>query len=444
MRRWVVFACSVVGPIALVAFGACGGEERSDPPAIVDATADTPLLGETSPPEPDAEPDPGDVCGLRGGLMPSAPWPLRGGCPTRAGRASVSGPQSATVSATVPALAGESSPAVTSNGLVWVGTTDGWVLAISNIGEIRWAHKTGGAIKSSPALDVAGHAIVAGGDGVLYSLSAIDDPPEEDAGADGGDAGEADGGDAGDRDGGSPYPPAKVVFARPIGPMASSPVIGPDGTIYVGTTAGKLAAVAKDGSAVRWSVTTNDTQGSSPALGQDGTIYIGSSDGKLYAVTPAGTTKWAVGLGASIQASPSVGGDGTVYIGTTDGKLHAVRPDGTERWAYATAGPITASAAVYAGVVYIGSEDKKLHAVSTVDGKVQWTYATLGAVATPVIGSDGTVYVGSADARLYAITGTGKLYFAVNARGPIKSAPGLGIGPALYVTTANAVVAVGP
>ena len=32
---------------------------------------------------------------------------------------------------------------------------------------------------------------------------------------------------------------------------------------------------------------------SSPALGQDGTIYVGSNDHKLHAVTEDGTEKWA-------------------------------------------------------------------------------------------------------------------------------------------------------
>ena len=31
---------------------------------------------------------------------------------------------------------------------------------------------------------------------------------------------------------------------------------------------------------------------SSPAVGADGTIYVGSSDDNLYAVNPDGTQKW--------------------------------------------------------------------------------------------------------------------------------------------------------
>jgi outer membrane protein assembly factor BamB len=432
MRRSLPIACalSTVSALALVAgFASCGGEEDG-PPQLKsgDAALDALLVGDNvAPPVPDADPPPGDVCGNRGGLEPSNPWPLRGGCPTRAGWSALSGPQQATVSWTVPLPAAESSPALAANGLVWVGTTSGDVVAIGNGGDVRWAHRTGAAVRSSPAINANGNVIVAGGDGILYALAPMPAEPQ-DAGPD------AD----------AASPPPRIVFQLAIGPMSSSPVIGADGTIYIGTTQGKCVAVLGDGSATKWSATTNDTLGSSPALGQDGTIYVGSSDRSLYALTTDGNKKWALDLGAEVHGSPAVGGDGTIYVGTQDGKLHAIDSAGKERWSYAAGGPITGTPAVYAGAVYVGSEDKKLHAVSTIDGKARWTYDTLGAVGTPLIASDGTVFVGAADARLYAITSKGSLFFAVNVKGKVTGAPAVGTGPALYITTDNGIVAIGP
>jgi outer membrane protein assembly factor BamB len=311
-----------------------------------------------------------------------------------------------------------------------VGTPGGDIVAISSTGIVRSALYTGGAVRSSAAMDVDGNAVIGGGDGVLYGLKVGSAVVPPDASVD--DAGLG------------PYPPAKIVFSIAIAPTASSPDIGADGTIYIGTLDGKLVAIASKGAATKWSVATNDTSGSSPSLGQDGTIYVGSSDHKLYAVGADGAPKWALDLGAEIKSSPAVGGDGTVYIGTVDGKLHAVAASGTERWAYATGGAITGTPAVYAGSVYVGSEDRKLHAVSTIDGAKRWTYETLGAVATPVIGPDGTVYVGSADARFYAITKAGGLLFVVNVKGKVRSAPAIIAGPTLFLTTDNGVVAIGP
>jgi len=69
---------------------------------------------------------------------------------------------------------------------------------------------------------------------------------------------------------------------------------------------------------------------SSPAIGTDGTVYIGSDDAKLYALNPDGTLKWTYTTGGSIgYSSPAIGEDGTVYVGSQDTKLYAIRPDGS-------------------------------------------------------------------------------------------------------------------
>ena len=82
---------------------------------------------------------------------------------------------------------------------------------------------------------------------------------------------------------------------------------------------------------------------SSPAIGADGTLYFGSTSGKLYAINPAsGAISWiytADSVSASDQqaqksmaASPAVAADGTVYIGGATG-LHAVK-NGVRQWIF--------------------------------------------------------------------------------------------------------------
>jgi len=71
---------------------------------------------------------------------------------------------------------------------------------------------------------------------------------------------------------------------------------------------------------------------SSPAVGDDGTVYIGSWDTCLYAVHPDGTIKWKYRTNGGIASSPAVGDDGTVYVGSYDRYVHAVNPDGTLKW----------------------------------------------------------------------------------------------------------------
>jgi hypothetical protein len=68
---------------------------------------------------------------------------------------------------------------------------------------------------------------------------------------------------------------------------------------------------------------------SSPAVGADGTVYVGSNDNNLYAIDAYGNQKWASAFitGGDVFSSPVVGSDGTVYVGSNDHKLYAVYGD---------------------------------------------------------------------------------------------------------------------
>lgn len=426
----VLVAAAASSLLAFAMVGACASDPPDAPKDVPDATSDAALFGDVIAPDADADVPLGDVCGSSAGLEKDAPWPLRGGCAKRAGLSPNPGPQNAVVKWALALRAGDTSPAISADGHVWVGTAEGDVMVVTPSGMVLGALRTGGAVRSSPARVASGFTVIGSSDGALYGVGRPTGP--FDAGAPDAEV------EAG------PFLPARQVFRRVLAPISSSPAVAGDGTIYVGTAGGALVAVSADGSAVKWSATTGDTLGSSPALAADGTVYVGSSDRKVYAVTADGATKWSFETGAAIVGSPVVGGDETVYVGSTDGKLYAIAPDGKARWTYATGGPITGAPAVRGGVVYVGSDDKQLHAIATTTGKRRWTYATLGPVASPVIGLGGTVYVGSADGRVYALAPTGLLFFAVNAKGAIRSAPAIAADATLYVTTENALVAIGP
>ena len=66
---------------------------------------------------------------------------------------------------------------------------------------------------------------------------------------------------------------------------------------------------------------------SSPAIGSDGTVYVGSYDSKLYAINgKSGVKLWEFETGGYVNSSPAIGSDGTVYVGS--GKKHyAIKTD---------------------------------------------------------------------------------------------------------------------
>ncbi|MBM3210824.1 PQQ-like beta-propeller repeat protein, partial [Candidatus Poribacteria bacterium] len=71
---------------------------------------------------------------------------------------------------------------------------------------------------------------------------------------------------------------------------------------------------------VIWWFQAGNTMRSSPAIGPDGTLYLGSHDKKLYAIKSDGTKKWEFATGNYIDSSPAIGTDGTVYVGSWDNK----------------------------------------------------------------------------------------------------------------------------
>ena len=124
------------------------------------------------------------------------------------------------------------------------------------------------------------------------------------------------------------------------GAILSSPVLGPDGTIYLGSVLNDtkhpelfVTAVNPNGT-IKWRFKTGyyDTQvPSSPALGPDGKIYVGAQDGYFYALNPDGTLAWRFQGNGPIQQHPVVAQDGTVYVGI-DGRLHAFTSTGVLKW----------------------------------------------------------------------------------------------------------------
>jgi hypothetical protein len=75
-----------------------------------------------------------------------------------------------------------------------------------------------------------------------------------------------------------------------------------------------------------WEFETGDIVWSSPAIGSDGTVYVGSNDDKLYALNgKTGVKLWEFETGESVVSSPAIGSDGTVYVGSNDKKLYAIK-----------------------------------------------------------------------------------------------------------------------
>lgn len=303
-------------------------------------------------------------------------------------------------------------PAVAPDGDLYVGVRDGLLYAIGPDGDQRWTWDAGAAVMTDAAV---------GPDGVLYFA----------AGrlvvAVGPDGAERWRTDAGGQVGSSPAMSANGrwlylgTYDRTVlglratdgevlwsfetnGDVLSSPAVGPDGIVYIGSHDGFVYALGPEGTE-EWRWETSGEVWGGPRVTSTGRIVVGSNDEYVYSLTGFGSKVWEHHVRGGVWGRPAEGADGTLYVGSTSRRLYALAPDGTERWQVATGGIASSSPVVdAAGTIYIGSTDGRLYAISP-DGEVRWTFATEGQIlGSPALSPDQrVVYVGSTDRRVYAL-----------------------------------------
>jgi outer membrane protein assembly factor BamB len=213
----------------------------------------------------------------------------------------------------------------------------------------------------------------------------------------------------------------------------SSPTIGNDGTIYVGSFNHYFYAINPNGTE-RWHFETGDSILSSAAIDNNGTIYFGSHDTYLYALYPNGSMEWRYKTGDSIKGSPSIGDDGTVYVCSWDNYLYAINPNGTLKWKFGTGDATDTSPAIAQdGTIYIGSYDRKIYSIAP-NGTKNWAYQTSGPVpSSPAIDKNGIIYCGSEDGNLYAFNPNGTLRWTFDAGNSIESSAVIGEDGTIYI-----------
>jgi len=199
------------------------------------------------------------------------------------------------------------------------------------------------------------------------------------------------------------------------GEITSSPVIGPGGTIYVGSDNRSLYAISQKGS-LKWKADLRGNISNSPSIGESGTIYVTLRDGsgELCAFDEDGERLWNVTpeqddnseTQVLFEGSPVINSNKTIFISThsssgrTDGQIYAVSSDGTIKWEKEDANAVSP--------LVIGPQDNLYYASSIhlnclyPNGTKRWKKGLSfpGAyrgwpslISSPMISSDGTIYI---------------------------------------------------
>jgi outer membrane protein assembly factor BamB len=181
----------------------------------------------------------------------------------------------------------------------------------------------------------------------------------------------------------------------------SSPAVD-KGTVYFGSSDNVFYAADADTGAQKWYFDTGEPITSSPAVDND-TVYFGSWDGFLYSLSTSGNLNWKFKTDAAIYSSPAVA-RGKVYFGSSDGRVYAIdKVKGAPVWTLQTDDYVSATPAVSGKILYVGSWDGNMYAVGADDGKVIWKFRTGGGIYSSAAVYDDNVYFGSYDGKLYCL-----------------------------------------
>lgn len=195
-----------------------------------------------------------------------------------------------------PGVDFNSTPAIGSDGTIYVSATNGNIYAINPDGTEKWRAVYGTWSATAIAIGVDDQVYFAGengAEGVLIAYNPADGTEKW----------------------------HKTLSSKV---NQGGPAIAPDGTIYLGGYEEKMIAYNPDGTE-KWTYTANGAIETVPAIDNEGNIYFGDIAGFFHIVSPEGKKLWKViKLGDEIHSSAVIGTDGTIYVAANDGDFGKV------------------------------------------------------------------------------------------------------------------------
>jgi outer membrane protein assembly factor BamB len=153
-----------------------------------------------------------------------------------------------------------------------------------------------------------------------------------------------------------------------------------------------------------------------PVLGADGTVYVGQSTSVFALNGWTGARLWMCQLSRPLSGWLALDSAYTVYLTDDRGRLYAIEGSGAragqQKWTWLGVGAGYTPAIAGDGVVYFGADDSvtttgRVYAIDESTGLVErpWMMTTAAPIygGSPAIAGDGTLYIMDRGGTLYAI-----------------------------------------
>ncbi len=206
----------------------------------------------------------------------------------------------------------KTTPARGSDGVLYILTEKGYLVAIAADGTPKWVFRAsgGGSYLQSPQLTRNGLVLITGEDKLVTAVRTTDGSPLYRYGTE-----------------------SKVL---------AQPAVAGDGSVYIASEERTLHGLNPNGT-VRFKFRPPSGKfKTSPLLSLDGkTVYAAVEDGILYAVdTQSGNLLWQYFAGGKVYAGASIDGTGQILLGNEYGQIVALESDGSVKYRTAVPGEI--------------------------------------------------------------------------------------------------------
>ena len=217
-------------------------------------------------------------------------------------------------------------------------------------------------------------------------------------------------------------------------PISASPAVTEDGTVYIGTEGGFVAAIQPEGGP-GWIFKVEGPVLSSPSVDETGNVFVVTGDGYMYYISTTGELIWKSNFDTHTSSSPVISG-GTAYLGIDDDALLGITLEpaakaiseekrvlsaDVKKLVFLTNGSVKSSPAFSGNTVFFGGGEY-LYALNpsaggsdegsgggqeggtTTTSPIKWRYRVNGDILSSPAVSGSKVYVGSDDGCLYAFS----------------------------------------